>query len=206
MCGRYVSSSPAAVLADYFEVDEVVAEPDGPSFNVAPTDPVPAVARSRDGHRRLGMMRWGLHSKASMINARAETVLSKPAFGRARRRCIIPADGFYEWERPSRQPWFIHRADGAPLAMAGLWARSGGVTTCTIITTAANDTIRRLHDRMPVLLDPADWTAWLEPDTDPVPFLRSADPRLLELRPVSRLVNSIRNNGPELLQLAAEAR
>lgn len=224
MCGRYVASSPTSVLAAYFEVDEVAAETEGPNFNVAPTDPVPAVAVSSGGVRRLGLYRWGLvpsWSKsaaggARMINARAETVLAKPAFRAAfaRRRCLLPADGFYEWARPPdgpKQPWFVHRADGAPLAMAGLWEvwrnEAGDLLrTCSVITTGANGLMAPIHDRMPVLIDPDRWGRWLDRANEDLAELATLlvppDDRLLERYRVSTLVNSVRNNGPELLDPA----
>jgi putative SOS response-associated peptidase YedK len=222
MCGRFVASSPPSVLASYFEVDDVAAEAEGPNYNVAPTDPVPAVAVASSGQRRLGLYRWGLvpswatsaAGAARMINARAETVLTKPAFRNAfaRRRCLLPADGFYEWARPAdgpKQPWFVHRADGAPLAMAGLWEvwrdEHGDLRrTCSVITTGANAAMAPIHDRMPVLIDPADWPAWLDRGNDDVGALATLlvppDVRLLEMHRVSSLVNSVRNNGPELVE------
>src|SRR5438067_8316989 len=136
MCGRYVSAMPAEQLAEEFHVDVVKADDLPPKYNVAPTDQVYAVAISRDGLRQLGTFKWGLVPNwatdpsigSRMINARAETVSSKPAFRRLlqKRRCILPADGFYEWQRrdgkkTSKQPFFIRRADGKPLALAGLW-------------------------------------------------------------------------------------
>jgi putative SOS response-associated peptidase YedK len=219
MCGRYVASTPTAVLADWFAVDEVALEPDGPSWNVAPTDPVPAVVTRRDGRRRLGVLRWGLvpswakdpSGAARMINARSETVLDKPAFrgAFARRRCLLPADGFYEWERPRKRAWFVHAAAGRPLAMAGLWEVWHGPTgevvrTCSILTTAANAAMRPLHDRMPVFVDPQDWGTWLDPANDDVASLTSllvpAPDGLLALHPVGPRVNSVRNNAPDLIE------
>jgi putative SOS response-associated peptidase YedK len=222
MCGRYVATTPAAVLAAYFEVDELAEEPEGPSFNVAPTDPVPAVAVGRDGRRRLGCLRWGLvpswssHARggARHINARSETVLERPAFRTAfaRRRCILPADGFYEWERSSdgrRQAWFIHHRDRSPLALAGLWdvwrAPTGElVRTCAVLTTAANRMMAPVHDRMPVLIDAAGWGDWLDRDNQDVAVLAGlllpADDGVLVRYPVGPLVNNVRHNGPELLE------
>jgi putative SOS response-associated peptidase YedK len=221
MCGRYVATTPAAVLAAYFDVEEVIAEPEGPRYNVAPTDPVPAVAVGRDGHRRLGCFRWGLvpswsrrDDAARHINARSETVLEKPAFRTAfaRRRCILPADGFYEWQRGpdgTRQAWFINRLDGAPMAFAGLWdawRRPEGelVRGCAVLTTVANELMAPVHDRMPVLLEPADWQEWLEPgDADLVglaSLMVPAGAGVLGRYPVRPLVNNVRNDGPELLE------
>lgn len=227
MCGRYTSTTPPADLAAYFDVDEVVAPDLGARYNVAPTDEVYAVARSSTGPTRLGAFRWGFvpfwAKDASvggrMINARAETLLDKPAFRRAfeRYRCIIPADGFYEWEpvqgHTRKQPWYIRRADGDVLAFAGLWSSwrppsTGGtddepLVSCTIVTTDANDAVRPIHDRMPVVLPPAAWADWLDPANDDldqlVSLLVPAPPELFELRKVNAAVSNVRNDGPELL-------
>ena len=224
MCGRYTSRTPAAELASYFGVDEVVAPDLGARYNVAPTDETYAVAESSDG-RRLGTFRWGLvpfwakdvKVGAKMINARAEGLLDKPAFRRPfeRRRCIIPADGFYEWERTAakkKQPWYITRADGKPMAFAGLWeswrpvkgSDEGKVRSCVIITGEPNEVVARLHDRMPVMLPPEAWDAWLDPDNDDLVSLQGllvpAPSELLELVPVSTAVNTVTNDGPELIE------
>jgi len=227
MCGRYVAASPPSTWASYFEVDELApqpSEPAQPSWNVAPTDVVPAVAVTRDGHRRLGTFRWGLvppwaePSIASrLINARAETVLTKPAFkgAFARRRCLLPADGFYEWQRTGtgKRPWYIQRADGAPMAFAGLWEvwhspTGEALRTCTIITTPANPLMAPIHDRMPAILEPSDWRAWLAPDNADLAGLQGllipADERTLARHVVSTLVNSVRHNGPELIESSPE--
>jgi putative SOS response-associated peptidase YedK len=206
-------------------VDEVVAPDLGERFNVAPTDEVYAVAESTTG-RRLGTFRWGLvpfwakdlKVGAKMINARAESLLDKPAFKRSfeRRRCIVPADGFYEWQaradRKQKQPWHIRRRDGDLLAFAGLWdswrptrgSDEGRIVSCTIITTEANDLIAPVHDRMPVVLPPEAWRRWLDPTFDDVAslvtLLRPAPDDLLELVPVGTAVNDVRNDGPHLVE------
>lgn len=189
-------------------------------FNVAPTDEVACVTTSREGEPRE-LLRWGLVPHwakdpglgAKMINARAETVAEKPAFREAfaRRRCLIVADGFYEWERRgprARHPFHITRDDHAPFAFAGLWATWHGpgdqlLRTCSIITTAANDAVRELHDRMPVILDPAAEEAWLDPGT-PEPLLHellaSLPAQRTELREVSRAVNDARHDAPDCLE------
>jgi len=248
VCGRYVAATAPVVLAEYFEVKKVRTEPEGPSWNVAPTDDVPAVTE-RAGARRLETLRWGLvpswakdtRSAARLINARAESVATAPSFRAAfaRRRCLLAADGFFEWERrpgrpgergpgepgpgerrpgergQRRRPWYIQRADGAPLAMAGLWEvwRSDDgelLRTCTVVTTAANQLVARLHNRMPVLLPHQAWAVWLDPDNHDTPELAKllvpADERLLVCHPVSTAVNNVRNNGPELIEPATEAR
>ncbi len=230
MCGRFVSASPPDELARYFGAETSGSELEA-NFNVAPTREVYAV-RAAEGHRELTTLRWGLipfwakdvKVGSRMINARSETVLDKPAFRRAirRRRCLIPADGFYEWAKvpghDKKQPFYIHRTDGEPLVFAGMWERwrpkddeaeegaDGGdvVESCTILTCGPNETMATIHDRMPVLLAPAVWDDWLA-DTDDVEALAEllvpAPDGLLTLRPVTQRVNSVRNNGPELLDL-----
>ena len=224
MCGRFTSRTPASDLAEYFGVDEVTAIELGERFNVAPTDEVYALATSEQG-RRLGTFRWGLvpfwakdlKVGAKMINARAESLLEKSAFRRPfeRRRCIIPADGFYEWERVTtlhKQPWYIRRADGKPLAFAGLWdswrpdknTDEGKVRSCVIITGAPNEKVARLHDRMPVMLPPEAWDRWLDPANHDLASLQAllvpAPSDLLELVPVSTAVNTVTNDGPDLIE------
>jgi putative SOS response-associated peptidase YedK len=234
MCGRYTSTTPASDLAEYFGVDEVVAPEVGARFNVAPTDEVYAVAESSGG-RRLGTFRWGLvpfwakdeKVGVKMINARAESLLEKSAFRRPleRRRCLIPADGFYEWEkvgprpeRPSKrgaqkkQPWYITRHDGKPMAFAGLWdswrpvkgSDEGRVQSCVIITGEPNEKVAALHDRMPVMLPPEAWDAWLDPANDDVVALQAllvpAPAELFDLVPVGTGVNDVRNDGPQLIE------
>lgn len=226
MCGRFVATAPPAALADYLRVDEIRTEALEASWNVAPTDQVYAVSESsKDEHLRLlGTYRWGLVPSwakdvkvgARMINARAETLESKFKAAYTRRRCLLPADGFYEWEKlddGKKQPWFIHRADEAPMVFAGLWEIWRDPTsesdepdllrTCTVVTTAANDLLRRIHDRMPVVLSPQDWDRWLDRTiTDPAAvrdLLAPADPRQFEMFAVSPRVNSVRNNDGELV-------
>lgn len=225
MCGRYVSSMPPADLAAYLHVDEVKADDLPQSWNVAPTDPVYAAAESKDGVRQLGTFKWGLvpswskdpKGGARMINARSETLLDKPAFRKAfeARRCLIPADGFYEWlrrdDRP-KQPVFVRRRDGAPMVFAGLWEvwrdpeepESPWLRTCTVITTEANALVAPVHDRMPVILQPDAFDAWTDRDNKDAAalhrLLAPIDPDVLELWPVSDRVNSVRNNGPELIE------
>lgn len=198
----------------------------GPRYNVAPTQPLTVVVQ-RDEGRSLELHRWGLvpawsgksTGSGRLINARAESAADSPAFRVAfkRRRCIIPADGFYEWLRDGRrrQPYLIQARDHAPLAFAGLWAPWRDPSTgewllsAAVVTTAANRTVGQLHDRMPAILDRADWPRWLDPwltDAGPVStLLRPAPDDLLELIPVSPLVNSPNNEGPELLRPPAEA-
>ena len=242
MCGRFVSASTPDELANYFgaltpdsDLDDSYPttggdEDDGGhrvNYNVAPTTEVYAV-RASDGQRELSTLRWGLipfwakDAKVGnrMINARAETVAEKNAYCKAysSRRCLIPADGFYEWAKvkghKNKQPFYIYRPDGEPIVFAGLWERwrpkddDGDyieeelVESCTIITTTPNAEMSEVHDRMPVLLPPAVWDDWLSPDTDLeliAEMLKPAPDGFLELRPVSTAVNNVRNNGAHLL-------
>lgn len=236
MCGRYVSATPAQQLAEEFGVDEVKAELPA-RFNVAPTLDVYAVAPSKSaGHRQLGTFRWGLVPSWAtdpsvgnrMINARAETLATKPAFKRilARRRCIIPADGFYEWQRQGdavtgprggagkvpKQPFFIRRTDGRSLAFAGLWdvwkpkdqPDADWLRSCTIITGPPNELLARIHDRMPVILADGAWDMWLDPDVDDIDALESLlapYPAVgMQAYPVSKEVNNVGNDGPGLAE------
>jgi putative SOS response-associated peptidase YedK len=225
MCGRFVAATPPSVLAERFMVDEVVVDDRPPSWNVAPTVDVYAVARSRQGSRRLGTLRWGLVPSwadnpaggARHINARAETVATNGVYRDpfARRRCIVPADGFYEWQAPaepgdSKRPYYIRAVDGRPLALAGLWdswrdAEGRWLRTCAIVTTRANEVVAPLHDRMPVVLSEEAWAGWLDPDKLDVRGARAllvpAPTGLLERHPVSTAVNCARNDGPDLVEV-----
>ena len=216
MCGRYVTASSPALLAERFRVEEVRVTRTEPDYNVTPRAEVPVVAVSR-GTRVLDVVRWGrVPSWANdvkigdrQINARAATVATKPAFRRAfeRRRCIVPADGFYEWQAVGgtkrKQPWFIHRRDGEPLAFAGLWERRGDLRTFAIITTEPNGVLAPIHDRMPVVLPEHVWDRWLDPDFRDTSALQSLLVPLpdeeLEAWPVSTLVNAPANNSPDLV-------
>jgi putative SOS response-associated peptidase YedK len=219
MCGRFTQQRPTAELAALFDAEPLVDDPGG-HFNLAPTQEA-AVVVERDERRAVTAYRWGLIPSwakdpkiaSRLFNARAETVATSGAFRDSfrKRRCIVPADGFYEWRRDatSRQPFLIHRVDGAPLALAGLWsAWRDPVTeqirrTFTILTTTPNELISTLHDRMPVILDARDWALWLDPTLTDVGelhgLLRPASSEPLELYPVRPLVNSVRNDGPELI-------
>jgi putative SOS response-associated peptidase YedK len=225
MCGRYVSVASTPLLADRFGVEEVRITEKEPDYNVAPRAEMPVIA-VRAGHRVLDTLRWGLVPSWAkdlsigdrQINARADSVTTKPAFKRAfvKRRAIVPADGFYEWQKVAgkkqKQPWFIRRRDGEPLAFAGLWEvwhdpklrdDAPRVRTFTIITTDANDLLRPLHDRMPVVLPESEWGRWLDPlfqDIDTLQqLLAPAHDDDFEIWPVGTLVNKADNNGPELL-------
>lgn len=242
MCGRFVSSSPPDELAKYFDVDETAEQvlDQQPNYNTAPTTDVFVVYQ--DGStRRLDSFHWGLVPRWAkdlsvgnrMINARVETVASKPAFRHAfaRKRCIVPADGFFEWKvvpgQKRKQPYFIHRPDGEPYAFAGLWeewkgtlpgaggAGGGGdgeaageaeevtVRSTTIITGPANEAMAPLHDRMPVILPPSAWGAWLDPEQHDAAALGKllvpAPSSLITFHPVSVEVNNVRNKGEHLI-------
>jgi putative SOS response-associated peptidase YedK len=224
MCGRFVQYSHPEVYASAFDLDSLATAK--PRYNLAPTQPVLAVRATGDEQRELAGLRWGLvpswskgpDSRYSMINARAETVDTKPAYRNAfkHRRCLIPSEGFFEWNSSGKgkTPFLIRRNDGAPFAMAGLWERWHGkegetIESCTIIVTDANELVRELHDRMPVILAPADYAAWLDPENkatgELLALLRPADPQGWTLVEVSRKVNSPRNDGPELIEPVAAA-
>jgi putative SOS response-associated peptidase YedK len=243
MCGRYASSRKPEDLVEEFEIDKVeVKEPLAPDYNVAPTKQVYAVVqrptdpddKSGSAERQLRTVRWGLVPfwakdpaiGNKMINARMETVHEKPAFRRpfASRRCLLPADGYYEWYateqktkagKPLKQPFFIHPKDDAVMAMAGLYEIWKDPTrddddperflwTCTVLTTRAEDAVGHIHDRMPLLVERERWDAWLDPSNGAVDDLKQllvpAAPGRLDAYPVSTQVNSVRNNGPELVQ------
>ena len=219
MCGRFVQYSNAQVYASAFAVETLFEA--RPRYNLAPTQAVLAVRTGESGVRELTPLRWGLvpswskgpDNRYSMINARAETVSSKPAYRNAfkHRRCLIPSEGFYEWKSQpgGKTPYLIRRKDGAPFALAGLWERWHGedgqaLESCTIIVTDANDLVRGIHERMPVILEREDYAAWLDPDNGDTgaltALLKPTDPGPWTLHPVSRLVNSARNDTPELLR------
>ncbi len=218
MCGRYASYlPPEAIRAAFRSRNALVNHP--PNWNVAPTQPAMVLRRHPEtGERHLDVLRWGLiphftkdlKAARKPINARSETVASSGMFrgALAARRCLVPVDAFYEWRAMAdgKQPYAIARQDGTPMAMAGLWegwrAPDGEVMrTFAILTTAANATMSALHERMPVILEPEDWPAWLGEEVvdDLATLMLPALEGVLHLWPVSRAVNSVRNNGAELL-------
>jgi len=219
VCGRYALYTDPETLMTLFELSDVPKDL-VPHYNIAPSQEVPAVRGRADGGRELVRLKWGLvpsWSKAvtggyKMINARSETAALRPAFcaALARRRCLLPADGFYEWRRAGggpAVPYFIHRRDGQPMALAGIWERWSGegvtVESCAILTTAANEAVAPVHDRMPVLVAPADLARWLDPAAPaPADLLVPAPPGDLALHPVGLAVNSPRNDAPELVRPA----
>jgi len=229
MCGRYVSATAASKLAEEFHVDEVVVEDLGERYNVAPTLDVYAIATTNEGKRRLGALRWGLVPGFAkdekignrMINLRTETVVEKPAFSKLldKRRCIVPADGFYEWQKSetdpkAKQPFYITSADGQPLAFAALWDRwtppeqrgKDGVEplrTVTLVTGEPNELVGKIHNRMVVCLAQDKWDAWLDPEVgkdEAAAMLVPMPADQMRAYPVVKLVSNVKNEGPELLE------
>ncbi|HKI06328.1 MAG TPA: SOS response-associated peptidase [Thermoanaerobaculia bacterium] len=214
MCGRYTLTSSGEELALLFDISDLPMVL--PRYNLAPTQEAAVVRVTAPGEpRRLDLLKWGLipywAKEASignrMINARAESVAEKPAYKWSfkKKRCLIAADGFYEWKKEGKlkQPYLIHRQDGKPFAFAGLWsswknpAQEKPVETFTILTTDANDLMRPLHDRMPVILDPENFDLWLDPKMEDAaklqPLLLPYAADTFEAFPVSRTVNSPAN-------------
>jgi putative SOS response-associated peptidase YedK len=251
MCGRYAASRNPADLIEEFEVVVAPEKELKPDYNVAPTkfvyaimdrrpresDPAGEAGPTGEIRRELAIVKWGLVPSWAkdpaignkMINARVETVSDKPSYRRAfsKRRCVLPADGYYEWYtpedapkgkngKPLKQPFFIHPTDGRSLAMAGLYEHwrdpsradddpYSWLTTVTVLTTTASDALGHIHERMPLLVEPAALASWLNPEldvkaVDPRELLVPAAPGLLAAYPVSTLVNDVRHNGPELCE------
>jgi len=222
MCGRFTQAADGKIIARVFDLPE--APELSRRYNIAPTQNVVAVRLAESGARELVQLYWGLIPSwakeramgARMINARAETLAEKPAFRSAfcARRCLIVADGFYEWQKlgTRKQPHFIGFKDGRPFAFAGLWERWRGegseeVESCTIVTTEANELLAPIHDRMPVILDPADFASWTDPtqsDTDKLSaLLKPYPPGLLQAYPVGLLVNNPANDSPACVKRLA---
>jgi len=222
MCGRFSLGVNVDRLVGEFGLD-----PEGlnhePRYNITPGQDVLAVVRGPEG-LRAGLLRWGLvprgapdaKGEARMINARSETVATRPSFRDSfrRRRCWILADGFYEWTPApggGKQPHFIHRPDGRPFALAGLWDRWRGgnreIVSCAILTTRPSDVVAPLHDRMPVILPTEGREEWLEPEAEPEALhaLLRPDAGPLEAYPVSTRVNSPENEGPDVREPLSDA-
>lgn len=218
MCGRYILTLTGQALADAFELDDAPAHT--PRYNVAPTQTVPVIRATEEGRRACVLQRWGLVPFWAddpaignrLINARAETAAGKPAFRAAfrHRRCLVPADGFFEWHKEGggKQPYLVRFSDGRPFAFAGLWERwsSSGETpleTFTILTTSPNQLVQPLHDRMPVILPPNHYDRWLglaEPTSGDLQDLLGPYPHgEMEARRVSRRVSSPTNDDPAVL-------
>ena len=216
MCGRYLFTSPLEAIQQMFNFDQMTNL--GPNYNVAPTHEMPIVRRKKgDRRNELAIARWGLiphwakdaKIAYSTINARSETAASKPAFRDAfkRRRCLVVADGFYEWKRDGdeKQPHLIRLRDGGPFAFAGLWStwrppEGEEITSYTIMTTEPNDLMAEIHNRMPVILGERDHDRWLDLDTDASEFLKPCPSDWLETYPVDKRVGNVRNNEASLIE------
>jgi len=226
MCGRYTLTTPGEIIAEIFDLSEP-PQVDA-RYNVAPTQEVAAIRVDEpEGERRFVRLRWGLVPHWAddpaignrMINARSESAAEKPAFRASfkKKRCLVLADGFYEWQKVAggkKQPWYFRLASGDPFAFAGLWAswnKGGGepIESCTLLTTDANDLVRKVHPRMPVILDPADYDLWLDPAVDDrerlQPVLDAFDPARMIAFPVSTRVNSPANDDPSVLEPQGDA-
>jgi putative SOS response-associated peptidase YedK len=225
MCGRFLLTTPAKQLADRFQfaapADDGVALL--PRYNIAPSQSIATVRNEQGDRRELALVRWGLipawakdrHSGQGLMNACAETAAVKPSFRDAfrKRRCLVLADGFYEWKRSGKkkEPVAIRLWDGSPFAFAGLWERWQGadgqpVESCAILTTEANELVKQVHDRMPVILRPESSDAWLDPSVQQVdllqPLLAPFDPAAMTLFSVNPWVNDARHEGPRCLERA----
>jgi putative SOS response-associated peptidase YedK len=224
MCGRYVLTTPGEVLAQIFATEpppEEILEAIVPRYNIAPTQKVPIVRQAATGERELALAQWGLvphWAKDSaignkLINARAETAAEKPSFRDAmkRRRCLIPADAFYEWKElgKGKQPFLLRLRGGPTFAFAGLWSQwknlesGANLETCTILTTTPNELTATVHDRMPVILEATTWQRWLDDAPPGTPFtdlFLSYSAAEMEAFPVSKRVNSPANEGPDLIE------
>ena len=232
MCGRFVSASSPERIAAYFGA-AFDGETLGENYNVAPTNDIYAVVAGPDGAPRLEVFHWGLipvwakerKLGQKMINARAESLASKPAYKGVfkKHRCLIPMDGFYEWKagapggpltksgKPAKQPMYVQRLDGEPLAVAGLWSAwkdpsapgSEWLHSATVVTTSANAAMAEIHDRMPVILPRSAWSTWLDADNQDIETLSGllipAPDDILKIQAVGTAVNDVRNRGPELV-------
>ena len=225
MCGRYFLHSTADQLTQLFgEMPMPLLEP---RYNIAPTQPVPIVRQDAQGRREMVLVRWGLipswskgpDTRYSMINARAETVAQKPAYRNAfrYRRCLVPADGFYEWRTApgGKQPHVLRARDRTPLALGGLWehwqdADGNEIESCAILVREANAQVRPIHERMPVVITPGAFDLWLDVHAQkPQPLetlLAAQQPPELDIYPVGRAVNSPRNDTASLLEPETEER
>jgi putative SOS response-associated peptidase YedK len=220
MCGRFTLTTSAKIIADFFKLSEV---PDiEPRYNIAPSQSVATVTFDPEKiQRQFQFMRWGLIPSwakdmkiaSHTINARSETVAEKPAFRSAikRRRCLIVADGFYEWQPQGKkkQPYYFQMANSEPFALAGLWENwrspeAESILSCSIITTAANETVLPIHHRMPVILPESDWEQWLDPSINNsqqvLPLLKPYASAAMKANAVSAIVNSATREGPECIQ------
>jgi putative SOS response-associated peptidase YedK len=219
VCGRFTLTTPGEIVAEAFGLEEAPSL--APRYNIAPTQPV-ATVRAQGATRELAMLRWGLvpvwsrepRGRTLLINARADSIGARPSFREAfeRRRCLIPADGFYEWKAVAgarrKEPHLIRMADGKPFAFAGIWEPAhpgdpGGTGTCAIVTTEPSPLLRKIHDRMPVILPPAEYAAWLETDPRDASRLKALLGPCAAAMTVVRVglaVNSAANDSPDCLR------
>lgn len=220
MCGRMALTLPPEAMAHIFHAEPANALPEGPNYNICPTDQIAVITDGPMRARRMEAMRWGLipqwykqpNDGPLLINARAETVLEKPAFRSAvhARRVLIVASGFYEWTKDAqgaRDPWYIKRSDTAPMALAAIWQnwtdpQSGeDIATVAALTVGANAAMAPIHHRMPVVVEPSDWALWLgEEGKGAAPLMRAAADDVLTVHRVGRAVNSNRAAGPVLIE------
>lgn len=220
MCGRYTLKTPSRQIAEAFDLIEIPERE--PRYNIAPTQSV-LIVRNENAGRVARMVRWGLIPFWAkdpsignlLINARSETVADKPAFRQAfqKRRCLVIADGFYEWEKvgKAKQPWYFQVGDGGPFGFAGLWEHwdkgEGPLETCTILTTSANSLLARVHERMPVIVPPEMYDIWLRADSNVQQLQRLLAPypdsEMTEDR-VSNRVNSPKNDDADLIRTLPE--
>jgi putative SOS response-associated peptidase YedK len=220
MCGRFTFTQLDETVANLFGLAQVPQLP--PRYNIAPTQPAPTVLQtSPNSPREFRLLYWGLipswakdaKISSKLINARAETVTEKPAFRSAfkKRRCLILADGFYEWQQQDgkKQPFYFRLQEGKPFAFAGLWEHwdnpeGESIDSCTIITTEANDVLRPIHDRMPVILEPENYDQWLDPQLQKAeliqPLLRPYPTEEMTVSPVSTKVNNPKNDSPDCIK------
>lgn len=216
MCGRFAITATPSMIASHFELTESFELP--PNYNITPSQQIPVV-RINEGERGLSFMRWGLIPHWAkdekigyrMINARSETVFEKPAFRNAAksRRCLIPASGFFEWQKAEgqKQPYYVKLRDRDLFAFAGLWeswqkSENERVESCSILTTGANELMLPIHDRMPVILAPTDYDLWMQPDFDVKrlsALLRPPPSQEMAAYPVSQAVNNPRHNQPDCI-------
>src|SRR5688500_7056468 len=209
MCGRFTLRTPQSVLIEHFRLNSIPLLV--PRYNIAPPQQIGVVREPAPQKREVVSMQWGLVPRwakdrkigSQLINARAETAAEKPSFPDAfkRRRCLIVADGFYEWQKTggkTKQPYYIRMKDNRPFGFAGLWERWGELESCTILTTEPNELCAPVHNRMPVILGPADYDQWLDPNqanaAELLPLLDAYPASEMVAEPVSTHVNNVRNN------------
>lgn len=218
MCGRIANTVPRDAMVNLFAATPSNNLPQGDNYNLCPTQTLAVCAYDEVAGRRLRPMRWGFvphwyktpTDGPLLINARAETIAEKPAFREAcrSRRCLIAISGFYEWERPAggqKLPWYVTRADGAPMVLAGIWQDwerdDHAVTSCAVVTCAANSDMARIHHRLPVILGPDEWSLWLgEAGLGAARLMKAVPDGTLKMHRVSTAVNSNRASGPELIE------